>query len=164
MSSSQTSLKNLLSPFLLVFLSNVVLFAQDTSRADLAGTWKLNLQKSKLFKTSQIHSEVLVIKCSGLSIEMSYTTDGKESKHSYIADGKERTLQEVQGGEIVTKARWKKAVLIVETEGRLKMPDQPYVNGSSVIHTKDRWTLSSDRRSLSVESDDPKTILIYDKQ
>ena len=44
------------------------------------------------------------------------------------------------------------------------MPDQPYVNGSSVIHTKDRWTLSSDGRFLSVESDDPKTILIYDRQ
>lgn len=95
---------------------------------------------------------------------MSYTTNGKESKHSYIADGKERTLQEVQGGEVVTKARWKKAVLIVETEGRLKMPDQPYVNGSSAIHTKERWTLSSDGRSLSVESADPKTMLIYDKE
>lgn len=44
------------------------------------------------------------------------------------------------------------------------MPAQPYVNGSSVIHTKDRWTLSTDGRSLSAESDDPKTLLIYDKQ
>lgn len=164
MSLSRTSLKNLLSLFLLVFLGNVTLSAQETSNPDLSGTWKLNLQKSRLLKTSQIHSEILVIKCSGLSIEMSYTTDGKESKHSYVADGKERTLQEVQGGEVVTKARWKKAVLIVETEARLKMPDQPNFNGTSVIHTKDRWTLSSDGRSLSVELDDPKTILVYDKQ
>lgn len=120
MSPSQTSLKNLFSLFLLVFLCNVALSAQDTSKPDLSGTWKLNLQKSKLSKTSHIDSEILVIKCSGLAIEMSYTTDGKESKHSYIADGKEKTTQEVQGGEIVAKARWKGAVLIVETEGRLK--------------------------------------------
>ena len=157
------NLKNLVLFLLLVFLGKGILSAQDASPPDLSGTWKLNLQKSKLPRTKNIQSEVLVIKCSGLSIEMSYATDGKESEHSYIADGKERTLREVQGGEVAVKARWKRGVLVVETEARLKMPDQPYVNGGSLIHTKDQWTLSSDGRSLSVESKDPKTTLFYDK-
>ncbi len=112
------TLKSLLSLCLLLFLGNGVLSAQETPAPDLSGTWKLNLQKSKLLKSSNIHSEVLVIKCAGLSIDVSYTIDGKESKQSYIADGKERTLREVQGGEVVAKAHWKKGVLTIETTAR----------------------------------------------
>ncbi len=158
------NLKSFLLFFLLTVCNGSTLSAQDTTTPDLSGTWKLNLPKSKLPKTSNIHIEVLVIKCSGLSIEMSYATDGKESRHLYIVDGKERTLQEVQGGEVVEKARWKKGVLTIEITGRLKMPEQPYFNGSEVIHAKSSWVLSGDGRLLSVESEDPKTVLLYDKQ
>src|ERR1041385_627888 len=142
------SLKNLLIPCLLHFLGDAVLLAQDTLRSDLSGTWKLNLQKSKVLKGSNIQPEILLIKCSGLSIDMSHTIDGKESKRSYIADEKERTLREVQRGEVVAKARWKKGVLTVETAARLKMPDQPYFN---VIHTKaaGRCQVTGNRSALN---------------
>lgn len=55
-------------------------------------------------------------------------------------------------------------MLTTETGARLKIPDQPLFNGSDVIHTKERWKLSSDGHSLTVDIDDPKRISIYDKQ
>jgi hypothetical protein len=154
--------KNLVLAFLLLSIGTVVLRAQKSTPADLSGTWKLNLEKSKLPKGTKIQSQTLVITTSGVSIQIHYSTDGRESIETYITDGKERIIREVQGGEAISKAYWKGSALTTETGARLRIPDQPLFNGSDLIHSKERWKLSSDGRSLTVESDDPKRISIYD--
>jgi hypothetical protein len=155
--------RDLLLTFLLLSTVNSVLNAQKPPGADLTGTWKLNLEKSKLSKAAKVQSETIAITCSGESIQMHYISDGRNSTETYIADGKEKTVKQVQGGEVVTKAQWKGPVLIIETTARLKMPDQAMVNGGDIIHTKERWKLSGNGQMLIVEQDDPKVLSVYDK-
>jgi hypothetical protein len=92
---------------------------------------------------------------------MRYTTDGKESVEAYTADGKERTLNENQGGKVVVKANWKGPVLTIERSARLKLPTDPLLNGSEVIHDKERWKLSTDGRILTLQQDEPRGVSIY---
>jgi hypothetical protein len=142
--------------------------AQDSATPDISGTWILNLAKSKLGKGADVRSETVVITLSASNVAMHYTVNGKESNraYSYVTDGKEHPFTEVQGGEDVVKAYWKKSALVIETIGRLKMPNSPDFDGSEGFHLKDRWTLSGDGRVLMEESDggDHKTVSVYDKQ
>jgi hypothetical protein len=154
--------RDLLLTFLLLSTVNSVLYAQKSPGADLTGTWKLNLEKSKLSKTAKVQSETIAITYSGESIQMRYISDGRNSTETYIADGKEKTVKQIQGGEVAAKAQWKGPVLIIETTARLKMPNSA-VNGGDIIHTKERWKLSGDGQMLIVEQDDPKVLSVYDK-
>lgn len=153
-----------LAAFLLVTFA-LPLSAQTSAPPDLTGTWALDVSKSKLAKHSTVQSETLVITCSGSSIVMRDTTDGKVETHSYTIDGKERPYAEVQGGENFTKAYWKKSTLVIENFARLKMPSAP-MDGSTLWSIKDRWTLSADGRTLTDESErsDSKTVSVYEKQ
>ena len=147
---------------LLLFNVNRILYAQN-SAPDFSGTWRLNLEKSKPPKGTKVQSQTIAITCSGESIQMRYSTDGKESTEAYTTDGKERTINENQGGKVVVKAKWKGPVLIIETIARLKLPSDPLFNGSEVIHNKERWKLSADGRILTVEQDEPRRVSIYEK-
>lgn len=147
---------------LLLFNVNTILYAQN-SAPNFSGTWRLNLEKSKLPKGTKVQSQTIAITCSGESIQMRYSTDGKESTEAYTTDGKERTINENQGGKVVVKAKWKGPVLIIETIARLKLPSDPLFNGSEVIHNKERWKLSADGRILTVEQDEPRRVSIYEK-
>jgi hypothetical protein len=91
---------------LLLFNVNTLLYAQN-SPPDLSGTWRFNPEKSKLPKGARLQSQTIVISCHGESIQMRYTTDGKESIETYTTDGKEGTVNENQGGTVVVKAKWK---------------------------------------------------------
>jgi hypothetical protein len=94
---------------------------------------------------------------------MRYIADGQESTQTYTADGNEKKVKQTQGGEVLAKAQWKGSILIIERIARLHMPDQPLINGSEVIHSKERWKLSADGSALTVEVDDPKQTSVYDK-
>ncbi len=147
---------------LLWFSVSTILFAQN-STPDFSGKWRLNMEKSKLPKGLKMQSQSIDITCSGESIEMRYTTDGKESIESYTTDGKERTVSENQGGKVVVKAKWKGPVLMIERVARLKLPSDPLINGSEVVHDKERWKLSADGRILTAEQDEPRTVSTYEK-
>lgn len=153
--------KNLL-PALLLFSANSSLYAQN-STPDFSGTWRLNIEKSKLPKGTKAQSETIAITCSGASIQMRYTIEGKESIVAYTTDGKERTINENQGGKVVVKAKWKGPVLVVETIARLKLPSDRLFNNSEVVHDKERWKLSADGRVLTVEQDEPRRLSVYEK-
>jgi len=147
---------------LLLLNVNTILYAQN-STPDFSGTWRLNLEKSKLPKGTKVQSQTIAITCSGESIQMRYTTDGKESIEAYTADGKEKTVNENQGGKVVVRAKWKGPVLTIERSARLKLPSDPLFNGSEVIHDKERWKLSADGRSLTVELEEPRSVSTYEK-
>ena len=153
--------KNLL-PALLLFGANSSLYAQN-STPDFSGTWRLNIEKSKLPKGTKAQSETIAITCSGASIQMRYTIEGKESIVAYTTDGKERTINENQGGKVVVKAKWKGPVLVVETIARLKLSSDRLFNNSEVVHDKERWKLSADGRVLTVEQDEPRRLSVYEK-
>ncbi len=153
-----------LAAFLLVTFA-LPLSAQTSAPPDLTGTRALDVSKSKLAKHLTAQSETLVITCSGSSIVMRDTIDGKVEVHTYVVDGKEHPYAEVQGGDDLTKVYWKKSTLVIENFARLKMPNTP-MDGSTLWSIKDRWTLSADGRTLTDESErsDSKTVSVYDKQ
>ena len=123
-------------------------------------------REEQLAKGADIHSETVVITSSGSNVVMQFDTDGKASTHAYVTDGKERVIAEVQGGQNLIKAYWKKSSVVVETFARLKMPNTPGVNGTGLWRLKDRWTLSGDGRVLTDEAEgfDAKTVSVYDKR
>ena len=148
---------NIVLIFALVSVSVRTLQAQPSAQPNFSGTWTLNLQKSKLPKKTAPKIETLIILQQGTTISAHYTTDVRQSTESYICDGKERVVREFQGGKLVSKARWKGAVLTTEIYGRI-------FDGSEVIHTTERWKTSPDGHELSIETTDPKQVSVYDKQ
>lgn len=156
-------LKNLVTASFLFFTPVAMLFAQSPVTPDLSGTWKLALEKSKLPKGSTLQSETLIINCSGPTIQMHYTTDGKAWSQTYTADGKEKKISENQGGEIFVKARWKGSILVIESYARLKLPGESQLSGSELFRYKDLWILSGDGRTLKVEADATNQVSVYDK-
>ena len=141
------------------------LFAKPSARPDISGTWILNIDKSKLAKGTDIHSETLVIACSESTITIRDDVDGKLSTRTYLADGKDHPFAEVRGGQDFVRASWKKSTFVIEVSGRLKTPNSS-LDGSEVWHTEDRWSVSADGRVLTEKSEafDTTTTLVYDKQ
>lgn len=156
--------RSLLRPFLLFFLISGLVYAQSPAKPDLSGTWKLNLAKTKLTNGVKVEPETIIITCSGVSIQMRSMMGGRDSTQTYVADGKERTTHEAEGGEVVSKAYWKGSILLTETITRLKRPNNPTIDILNFGRTKERWKLSRDGRVLTMEVDDPKAVLVYDKQ
>jgi len=134
---------------------------QDAATAYLAGTWVLNPAKSKVPKKVVLDPETLVIKCAGDSIEVATSSGGKQWLQMFIADGKEHTKDVGSGGQLYSKAQWKKSVLFTVVGSRVT----GYSMGSfDVLTDKQRWSVSSDGLVLTREIEDPKKILVYDKQ
>ena len=137
------------------------LLAQNLSPPDLSGTWVLSLTKSKPAKKAVIHAETIVIKCAGSSIHFAFSSDGKESDEMYVTDGKDHAQKVTPGGELYSRAEWKRSVLITKTGARLTMPA---ADGYEIISDNQHWSLSADGRSLLRELEDPKQTFVYDKQ
>jgi hypothetical protein len=135
--------------------------AQDATIPDLSGTWVLNPTKSKVPKKVALDPETLVIKCPGNSIEIATSSGGKQSLVMFVVDGKEHTKDTGSGGQIYSKAQWKKAVLFTETGGRVTGNG---IGAFDFLTDKQRWSLSPDGLMLTRELEDPKEILVYDKR
>jgi hypothetical protein len=132
--------------------------SQKQAPVDLSGTWRLNRDKSKTVASDSARSDIVTISCAGSTVRIDFP-HGSETSYTFIADGKERHATTDPALPRYLKASWKKGSLVTETIVRVTVP-YPW----EPVHTKDRWTLSSDGRVLSREIDDPKRILVYDKQ
>jgi hypothetical protein len=156
----------LISARLLAIASMALLFAVPTlaqapAPPDLSGTWVLNAAKSKVAKKSALDPETLVIKCAGASIEFATSSNGEQSLEMFIADGKERAKDTGSGGQIYSKAQWKKSVLFTEFGGRVTAQG---IGEYDFLTNKQRWSISPDGRVLTREFEDPKRTFVYDKQ
>lgn len=155
---------------MLVFLACVVLplclYGQSSTSPDLSGKWQLNLQKSKLPKSTKTAPETLKIKQEGASIEFEYDSDGRKNVETYVADKKDKVLREVPaaGSRIIAKAYWKGSALITESRIDFKMssPVGPY----EMMKTKDTWTLSADNSVLTDKftSEESQSLKVYERQ
>lgn len=135
--------------------------AQSTATPDLSGTWVLNAGKSKVSKKVVLDPETLVIKCAGDSLEIATSSRGKQSLEMFVMDGKEHAKDTGSGGQIYSKAQWKKSVLFTEVGGRVTSQG---IGSYDFLTDKQHWSLSADGRSLTREFEDPKQTFVYDKQ
>jgi hypothetical protein len=160
-----TARSTFLSVLLLAALASIVL-GQVSRAPDLSGTWKLNLQKSKLLKGSTLGDESLVIKQDGQRLEFDYNSNGKSSAEVYVTDKKDKVIREIPaaGSRIVAKAYWKSAALVTETRIDFKMSSP--VGAYEMMHTKDSWALSDDGLTLTDKSssDRGESLLVFEKQ
>jgi hypothetical protein len=130
---------------------------QNAATPDFSGTWVFNPAKSKHAMKVVGGSETIKIASSGTTLEFHFIKHDKEWTEWYTTDGRRRT-QKAIGSSVYCSARWKKGVLITETGGRLNSIDNTFTQDTS------RWSLSSDGRILTRETDEPNIIFSYDKQ
>jgi hypothetical protein len=135
--------------------------AQDATTPDLSGTWVLNPAKSKVPKKVALDPETLVIKYAGNGIEIATSSGGKQSLVMFVVDGKEHTKDTGSGGQLYSKAQWKKAVLFTEMGGRVTGNG---IGAFDFLTDKQRWSVSPDGLVLTRELEDPKETLVYDRR
>jgi hypothetical protein len=147
----------LLIPISLLLAVGFCAQPQDSKLSNLSGTWQLNLGKSKLEEHSLIVSSTLVITCSGRTIQIDNTVNGKKYQPwIYTTDGKEHFFADLPGGDEVAKAKWDRSVLVTRLIGRKTKPPFDFT---------DRWSVSTDGRTLTQESKGRvEQTFVYDKQ
>jgi len=150
-----------LFPFM--FLTLVLGMAQAQTRPNLSGTWKLNMSKSSFghgpapdARTDKITHEDPNLKDTitqsnqqgEITYDMIYSTDGKE------------TTNTIRKNEFKSTAHWEADQLAIESKGSLGGP----------VTLKDRWSLSDDGKTLTLERHAARVIgstdqkLVFEKQ
>ena len=138
---------------------------QAQAKTDFSGTWKVNASKSDFgpmpppdSRTEKITQQDPDLKANvastggpmgDMTYDVMYNTDGKE------------TTNNVAGGEFKSVAKWDGDELVIETKGS--------INGTDFT-AKDRWTLSSDGKTLTRASHlssamgEADVKMVFDKQ
>lgn len=119
--------------------------APAQAKPNFSGTWKLNVSKSDFgpipapdSQEQKINQEDPSMKVNvaekgqmgDLNFDLSYTTDGKECTNT------------VAGNEFKSVANWDGNDLVIDTKGSFDGND---------FTAKDRWTLSEDGKTLTVQ-------------
>lgn len=160
-----------------VFLLSLPAFAQD-NKASFSGTWKLEASKSKLDERARIESMTMTVTQTDKELKVETATKrlpppadapqggpggrgggmgrggfgGGDGTSVYSLDGKETTVQqESPMGSIPVKLKASK-----ESDGSLKLSSSRTISGQMgemTITTKEKWSLSSDGKTLTVERD-----------
>jgi hypothetical protein len=136
--------------------------AQKPAPPDLSGTWVFNPAKSTLPKGATPNPETLVITCAEERIEIAASAAGKQILTTWTTNGKEYTRNPGGNIEIYASARWKKGVLFTESGVRAVIGggmDRP-----DFAKDSERWSLSTDGRTLTREFEGAKQTFVYDKQ
>ena|SRR5450631_883282 len=108
------------------------------AKPNLTGTWKLNLNKSKLAPRHGPGGDSYIIKHSEPRLEIDHMFSGRSEIYSYVTDGKERVAsRSQQDGETRAKTYWDGDTLVIEK----------HQAGSFWVS---RYTLSQDAKSLTV--------------
>jgi hypothetical protein len=158
-----TAVRQLLITIALLLAVGFPSLAQTPVAPDFSGTWVLNTAKSTLAKDSTIKSETIVVDYKKSAIVFHYKTDGKKSTETYTPDGQQRVTEDMPTGQLISKARWQGSVLVIESTLEIKIPNV-VVTVTGLKPVIDTWTLAADGRTLTHETEDPKEILVYDKQ
>ena len=126
-----------------------VFFASGSSALaapNIAGEWKLNAAKSSYGKFPAPQNMVRKITQDGIKLTISTVQKGAQgevaSEYHYTTDGKSVT-NKVSGGESKGSAQWIGDKLMIESSRDVQ---------GAVLTQKDIWTLSPDKRTLTIDS------------
>ena len=121
---------------------------------DLSGTWVFNPAKSEPAAKLANRSETIAIACTNETLELHYSTNGRETTQAFVFDGAKHATQ--QNG-VYTRAAWKGSELETEI---LALSGE-----TTVIGLTAHWSVSRNGRVLKRVEDHPaKVVLVYDKQ
>jgi hypothetical protein len=136
----------------LLILAAIPIFISDaagTDKPDFSGTYSKNSVKGAL-KAEKPASSVLQVAQTDTAFEVTKVIDGKASMNRFKLDGAETPYRAENGALGVATARLKGKTLMID----MQVTTRPQANGPAVqIHTKERWTLSSDLTTLTIRCD-----------
>ena len=89
---------------------------------DFTATWKLNMDKSKFRKGTTVQPETLVIKFTGITIEMLSITASQKHLQTYTADARREPVPAGPTGEMLTTTQWKDRALIISVRLYADLP------------------------------------------
>ena len=120
-------------------------FVQAQAKSDFSGTWKLDTSKSDFGPIPAPDTMTETITHADPSLKANVATTGGpqgDMKYdlSYTTDGKE-CVNKVGDNEFKSTLTWDGDDLVVNTKGNF---------GGTDFTSKDRWTLSSDGKTLTV--------------
>jgi hypothetical protein len=132
------------------FVSSLPCAAQNSDPSVLAGTWILNLAKSKPDKRFPIKSQTLVVSYAAPMMTFKFTTDGKDLPVVWTVDDKEHMVPNpaFPNAQTIFKATWKKGALVTDNNSRMGSPG----NQITTLIREERWTLSADGKVLTEKS------------
>src|SRR5579871_774197 len=148
-------MRSLVSISACFLLSACFLSAQETSKPNLSGTWRLNAQRSELHSTHVSGAASWVIEEKDDSIHITESEGGKKIELQCPTNGKEC---EVTGGEKAKASFWYNGPILVEMETK----------GQNA--TRYRMNLSPEGKALTVEityivpQEDKPDKLFFEKQ
>ena len=158
MRSSRTGL------FPFMFLTLIVGIAQAQTRPNLSGTWKLNISKSDFGHGPAPDARTDIIVHQDPNLKDTITQSGQQGEitydMNYSTDGKE-TTNTIRKNEFRSVAHWEGGQLAIESKGSF---------GGAATTLKDRWSLSEDGKTLTLQRHAARVIgstdqkIVFDKQ
>ena len=113
---------------------------------DFSGDWKLNLARSNFGSFPAPSGITRKITQDGVRLTMTIVQNGPQgettNQFTYTTDGKPVT-NKVQGGESKSTAQWIGDKLMIESSREIQ---------GSTLTQKDIWTLSPDKKTLTIDS------------
>ena len=150
-----------LFPFM--FLTLVLGIAQAQTRPNLSGTWKVNMSKSDFGRGPAPEARTDSITHEDPNLKDTITQSNQQGEitydMNYFTDGRE-TTNTIRGNEFKSTAHWDGDQLAVESKGSLAGP----------VTLKDRWSLSGDGKTLTLQRHAARTIgstdqkIVFEKQ
>jgi hypothetical protein len=119
---------------------------QSPARPNFTGIWNLDKEKSDFGGLPAPQSARYLIRHLGAKLEMQYEHDEQTTRVDVIPDGEEHLLETLPDSENLARVYWSGSVLVFD--GRIK----PSASSNAVpIKWTSRWTLSPDKRVLTIE-------------
>ncbi|HUI58495.1 MAG TPA: hypothetical protein VLY04_26165 [Bryobacteraceae bacterium] len=128
------------APALILAFSSLILLGAADSDRDFSGEWYLDRTASDLRALSVETYETLTVEQDGLIRCTAVTANGGSVQWSYKVNGDE-TKYQIGGESMSSVVKWEGAALLVNT----------LVSGPQDYTVMDRWTLSRDRTTLTIQ-------------
>lgn len=121
----------------------------DANKPDFSGSYTLKHGK-KAPKGEREGAWTLQVRQTESAIQVTRGIDGHQNTNEFPLNGGEGRYVSPGGPTGTCKARWKGTALVLDS----LIIAHPQTDGPAVqIHTKERWTLSSDLQTLTIRSD-----------
>jgi hypothetical protein len=130
--------------FLALGLAAALILVGAEGKPNFSGEWKLNLSKSEFGPFPAPNSRTDKIDHKDPNLKINTTSSGQQGEISvdlaYTTDGKEST-NTIRGNPVKSTVKWEGGALLIDSKGTF---------GGNDVQIKDKWTLSEDGKTLTI--------------
>jgi hypothetical protein len=119
--------------------------AQNAAKPNFTGVWNMDLEKSNFGGIAPPASAQYLIRQTGNTVMLQYTQDNHTSRVDIVPDGADHLTETVADSQTWTRSYWSGKALVIESRSKpLPSSNRPVIQWTS------RWTLSPDRKRLTI--------------